>query len=124
MSFASKHNKGGIQWGIDSKDFPYISCKDLAEMGHIDIANAIVLRGLFISRNKDAKHLKEYGPSVVAIIDGKLVNLPNHMLEEVEGILADPEDVEAIKAGHVGFYIRAYESHGKDCYGVQWIDVE
>lgn len=124
MSFASKHNKGGIQWGIDTKDFEYVSCKDLFDMGHIDEESAVILKGCFINSNKDPKQLKEFGPSVVGILSNNLVNFPSHMLEEVQAILADQDDVDAIKAGAVGFYIRQYESHGKDCYSVSWVDLQ
>ena len=121
MSFASKHNKGGIQWGVDTKDFEYWSLKDLLEK---DGDEEYILRGLFINKNKSEKELKEYGPSIVAILDDRLVNFPVHMLEEVEGILSDEEDIEDIKAGKVHFTIRSYESHGKTCYSPNWVDAE
>lgn len=122
MSFAAKHNKGGIQWGVDTKDFEYFGLKDLLER---DGEGAeYILKGLFINRNKSEKELKEYGPSVVAILDDCLVNLPGHLLEEVEGILKDEEDIESIKAGMVHFTIRTYESHGKTCYSPNWVDAE
>lgn len=123
MSFATKHAKAGIKWGIDSKDFEYISCKDLFEMGHTAEDSAVTLRGCFINSNKDPKQLKEFGPSVVGILDNKLVNFPSHMLDEIQGILEDQEDIEAIKSGTVGFYVDTYESHGKTCYGVNWVDL-
>lgn len=121
MSFAEKHNKGGIDWGIDTEGFEYFDRKDLFEVHGPE--HCFVLKGLFINKNKTEKELKEYGPSIVAILDDKMMNLPSHMLEEVESILADPEDIESIKAGKVGFTLRKYESHGKDCYGVKWVDI-
>lgn len=122
MSFAAKHNKGGIQWGVDTKDFEYFGLKDLLERD--GEGTEYILKGLFINRNKSEKELKEYGPSVVAILDDCLVNLPGHLLEEVEGILKDEEDIESIKAGLVHFTIRTYESHGKTCYSPNWVDAE
>jgi hypothetical protein len=117
MSFASKHNKGAIDWEIDSKDFEYFSLKDLFEK---DPENMVyVLRGLFIN----TKNNSEYGNSIVAILKDKFVNLPSHMEAEVKEILSSVEDVEDIKAGKVGFTIRPYESHKKQCYSVSWVDV-
>lgn len=122
MSFASKHQKGGIQWGVDTKDMEYFERENLLDINGPD--HIYLVKGLFINKNKPEKQLKEYGPSIVAILEDKLVNLPNHMLEEVESILEDEEDVADIKAGKVGFKIRKYESHNKDCYGIDWIDIQ
>ena len=117
MSFASKHNKGAIDWGIDTKDFEYYSLADLRDMAGDD--NHLCC-GLFIN----SKNNSEYGPSVVLIMEDKFVNLPSHMLDEVKEILSDPEDVEAIKNGKVGFDIREYESHKKKCLSISWIDID
>lgn len=120
MSFASKHKKGGIQWGIDTKDFEYFKLEDLYEKDGKDATYQLC--GVFINRNKTEKELKEYGPSVVAILGDKLVNLPSHMADEVKEIMGDEEDVADIKAGNVWFRIRSYESHGKTCYSPDWLE--
>lgn len=120
MSFASKHKKGGIQWGIDTADFEYFKLEDLFKKDGADARYQLC--GVFINRNKTEKELKEYGPSVVAILGDKLVNLPSHMADEVKDIMADEEDVADIKAGNVWFRIRSYESHGKTCYSPDWLE--
>lgn len=120
MSFASKHKKGGIQWGIDTTDFEYFKLEDLFKKDGADATYQLC--GVFINRNKTEKELKEYGPSVVAILGDKLVNLPSHMADEVKDIMADEEDVADIKAGNVWFRIRSYESHGKTCYSPDWLE--
>lgn len=120
MSFASKHKKGGIQWGIDTRDFEYFKLQDLYEK---DGENVVYnLCGVFINRNKTEKELKEYGPSVVGILADKLVNFPSHMEEEVKEIMKDEEDIADIKAGKVWFKIRSYESHGKTCFSPDWLE--
>lgn len=116
MSFATKHNKGGVDWGIDTKDFEYFSLKDLFEKD--PEGTEYVLKGCFIN----TKNNSEYGPSIVGILADKLVNLPSHMEEEVKAILKDDEDIADIKAGNAVFVIQKYKSHGKDCYGVGWVD--
>lgn len=120
-SFAKRHKKGLIDWGIDTKEFEYFSLQDLFEMNGAD--QIYVLKGVFINKNKPEKQLKEFGASPVGILEDKMVNLPNHMLQEVEEMLQSEEDVDDIKNGAAVFKIRPYESHGKMCYGVDWQEV-
>ena len=122
MSFAKKHKKGLIDWGVDTKNFEYFKLSDLYEMNGADAT--YVLKGLFINKKKPEKQLKEFGASPVGILEDKLINLPNHMLNEVEEILKDEEDIESIINGEAVFKIRQYESHAKTCYGIDWQEVE
>ena len=93
MSFAKKHKKGLIDWGVDTKDFEYFKLSDLFEMNGADAT--YVLKGVFINKNKPEKQLKEFGASPVGILDDRLINLPNHLLSEVEEILQKVVEVEA-----------------------------
>lgn len=122
MSFAKKHKKGVIDWGINTENFEYFKLQDLFDMNGAD--QLYVLKGVFINKNKPEKQLKEFGASPVGILEDRLVNLPNHMLAEVEDILKDEEDIEAIMNGEAVFKIRQYESHAKTCYGIDWQEVE
>lgn len=121
MSFAKKHKKGAIDWQVDTSGFEYFKLKDLYDMNGSD--EMYTLKGVFVNRNKSEKQLKEFGASPVGILEDKLVNLPNHMLNEVEDILKDEEDITAIMNGEAVFKIREYESHGKTCYGIDWQEV-
>ena len=121
MSFAKKHKKGAIDWGINTENFEYFKLQDLYEMNGAD--EKYVLKGVFINKNKPEKQLKEFGVSPVAILEDKLVNLPNHMADEIEAIMKDEEDIQSILNGEAVFKIREYESHGKKCYGVDWQEV-
>lgn len=110
-------NGGGIDWGVESKEFPYKKIPDLDQSGKY------VVKGMFINRNKSEKELKEFGASVVLILDGVLLSIPNHYETAVQTIIDDPEKVAAVKAGKciIGdFY--TYQSHGKECYAFKWID--
>lgn len=122
MSFAKKHKKGTIDWGVNTENFEYFKLQDLFEMNGAD--EKYVLKGVFVNRNKPEKQLKEFGASPVGILEDKLINLPNHMLSEVEEILKDEEDIESIMNGEAVFKIRQYESHAKTCYGIDWQEVE
>ena len=121
MSFATRHKKGGINWGVETEGFEYFSLKQLLEMNGPE--EKYTLKGVFVNRNKSEKELKEYGPSVVGILEDKLVNFPGHMLSDVEEMLSSEEDIAAIKAGEAVFTIRTYESHGKTCYSPDWVEV-
>ena len=110
-------NGGGIDWEINTKDFPY---KKLAELNQ---DGEYVVKGMFINRNKKQKDLEEFGPSIVLILDGVLLSIPNHYENAVQSILDDPEKVAAVKAGKCAignFY--TYDSHGKKCNAFKWID--
>lgn len=122
MSFAKRHKKGVIDWGINTEKFEYFKLQDLFEMNGADAT--YILKGVFVHKKKSEKQLKEFGASPVGILEDRLVNLPNHMLAEVEDILKDEEDIEAIMNGEAVFKIRQYESHGKTCYGIDWQEVE
>lgn len=110
-------NGGGIDWGIETKDFPFKKVSELDQSGKY------VVKGMFINRNKSEKELKEFGASVVLILDGVLLSCPNYYENAVQSILDDPEKVQAVRDGKCaigGFY--TYESHGKTCYAFKWLD--
>lgn len=116
MKFASKFNK--TNFDIDTTNFEYIKLQDIfnsKKNGGADVVHSV--NGVFV-------HKSQLGDSPV-IIDAenkKLVNLPSHMAETIREILSDSEAVEAIKANKVGYTIYTYESHGKTCYSISWVD--
>ena len=110
-------NSGGIDWGIETKDFPF------KKINELDQSKKYVVKGMFINKNKSEKELKEFGASVVLILDGIMLSCPNFYENAVQSILDDPEKVAAVKADKciIGdFY--TYQSHGKECYAFKWID--
>lgn len=116
-SFASKFNK--TTFGIDTTDFQYTKLADIFNSkneGGKDVIHNI--NGLYV-------HKSQLGDSPV-IIDEKnkrLVNLPSHTAETIQEILADDEAVQIIKDGKVGYTIYEYESHGKKCYSISFVDL-
>lgn len=116
-SFASKFNK--TTFGIDTTDFQYTKLADIFNSeneGGKDVIHEI--NGLYV-------HKSQLGDSPVIIDEEnkRLVNLPSHIAETVREILADDEAVETIKAGKVGYTIYEYESHGKKCYSISFVDL-
>lgn len=118
MSFASKHNKGGIIFNIDISSFKF---KKLSDLFNEAEGRAIKIDGLYIN----TKGRFDAHPVAICADDCLLVDLPSHLTEEVKEVLQDPEDIEAIKEGRVGFTIDNYvdKKYGKNCFGVNWVDL-
>lgn len=118
MSFASKFNKDVKKFEFDTEGLDYVSLNDLFENNGAD--EVYTLRGFYI--NKKSK----FGDAPVGMTDGCLVNLPSHMLDVVEKIMADDEAVADINAGKVGFTIYSYmdEKHNKICYSIKFVDLK
>jgi len=116
-SFASKFNKTTFE--INTTDFKYTKLADIfnskSEGGKDFIHN---VNGLYV-------HNSQLGDSPV-IIDEKnkrLVNLPSHTARTLCEILDDDEALQDIKDGKVGYKIYEYESHGKKCYSITFMDL-
>ena len=108
-SFASKFNK--TTFGIDTTDFQYTKLADIFNSeneGGKDVIHKI--NGLYV-------HKSQLGDSPVIIDEEnkRLVNLPSHT--------ADDEAVQTIKDGKVGYTIYEYDSHGKKCYSISFVDL-
>lgn len=115
-SFASKFNK--TTFGIDTTNFAYVKLVDIFNSeneGGKDVIHNV--NGLYV-------HKSQLGDSPVIIDEEnkRLVNLPGHTAETIREILSDDEAVEAIKSGKVGYTIYEYESHGKKCCSISWVD--
>lgn len=117
MGFAAKHNKGAIDWGIESSEFPFMTreeaFKEKPEAVHS-------LLGIYINTKG------KFGDHPVAICDGYKVDFPDYMTEDVREMLKDPEDIDLIKSGKVGFKLEEFtdKKYKKLCYGVKWVDLE
>lgn len=117
ITFAKKFNK--TTFGIDTTDFNYVKLADLynsADNGGSDVIRKI--DGCYV-------HKSQLGdsPVIIDVENKQLVNLPAHTAETIREILADTEAVETIKAGKVGYTIYEYESHGKKCYSISFVDL-
>lgn len=119
MSFANKHNKGCVLFEIDIKDFKFVRLKELFEN---EPGTIYGVDGLYIN----TKSKFEDHPVIINTALEILIDLPTYMTEEVKSILADPEDVQAIKDGKVGFHIEVFtdKTFRNTCYGIKWEDME
>lgn len=111
-SFASKYNKNPFD--IDTKNFSYVKLSDIfhgeEEIHRID--------GIFVRRSPLGD-----SPVIADREKGLLVNIPAHLGGTFRQILSDADAVSQIKAGKVGYTIYTYESHGKTCYSISFVDL-
>lgn len=117
FSFAVKYNK--TSFGIDTKEFTYTKLADIyndKERGGATVIH--VINAIYI-------HNTQLGESAVIVdADNKqIVNLPQHLVTACHAILADPEAVEAIKHGKVGYTIYEYTARGRQCYSIRFVDL-
>lgn len=117
MSFATKHNKGSIDWDIDTKEFSFVT-REKAFKANPE--NVHILCGMYINTKGN------FGDHPVAICENAFIDFPDYMLEECQEILKDDEDIADIKARKVGFKIQQFtdKKFKKTCYGIQWVDIE
>lgn len=104
-------NNNGRKWKVDGKDFPFKKLKEIGE------GNGFTILGLYI--NKKGK----YDAHPVAISSDVKVDLPSHLTEKIEKILASDEMCEAIEAGKCGAEVYKYEVQGKECYSINFKDL-
>lgn len=118
MKFSEKYNKGSRVFDIETKDFVFVK---LEELFAIDKDADHKIDGLYIN---DGGKYKAHPVAIVAE-SAMLVDLPSHMTETVNDILADAESINLIKKGCVGFKVRQYtdKNYGKTCYSVEWVDL-
>ena len=116
-TFASKYNRTGF--GIDTTDFKYVKLASLyndKKEGGEEVIHGI--SGIYV--NKSPLGLS---PVIIDAPNSRLVNLPQHLAETCQNILEDSESVKAIKANKVGYTIYEYETRGKKCYSIRFVDL-
>ena len=114
FSFAKSFNK--TTFDVDVTDFEY--CK-LAALYNADAPQTVYrVNAMWVQKSP-------LGDSPVFVVSelGKLVNMPSHTAATVREITANAAAVDAIKNGKVGFTVYEYESHGKKCYNVRFVDL-
>lgn len=106
------------KFNINSDNFTYESLKDLYNNNGKD--HVYPLTAIYINRKT------KFEPAPVFATDKFFVNIPSHMLDVCEQILSNENAIEAINNGEVGFSIYPYKNNrfNKDCFGVNFVDVE
>lgn len=66
----------------------------------------------------------QYGESGALIMDKCNLYIPKHLIETFKGIKKYPETVQAVKDGQLGVTMHTYKSHGKECVGLNLVDIK
>lgn len=115
MSIASKYNKGMVSFDFKPAADTFANLGDLYEQFG---ANAqYPIHGLYINEKS------KFGAHPVAIWDECYISLPKHLTETVRQMLNDTDVISACNNGSIGLTIYPYESNGRTCYSVNWIDI-
>lgn len=116
MSFASRHNKGTV-FNIDTTGFVFQNAESLYKNNGDGAVYTV--DGLYINR----KGKFEDHPVAIVAEHKYLVDFPPHMTDDVEAMLKDSDDIEAIKNGEARFVIEPYTSkkYNRLCYGIKWV---
>lgn len=117
MSFAKKFQHGR-KFTINTTGFSY---KSLADLFNDNGADAIYpFYAVYINRKS------KYGDAPVLATADFFVNIPKHTIEDCNAMLDDEETIADINAGRAGFKIYQYhdKKHNRDCFGIDWVDVE
>lgn len=114
--FTDKYNKTFTKFDFEPSDnFQFHSLKDMYN-GKKGNNNYIVL-GIYINRRS------KFGDAPVIVSEDCYINLPKHLLDTVKEMLGDEELVKAINNREFGIEVYEYETNGKTCYSVNWIDM-
>lgn len=115
MSILDKYNKGNPFNFEAPEDFEFVKPKDIFEDKKEE--NKRTLKALFINTKS------KFGDSPVAVTNTELVNLPNHMSDDVRAMMNDDEVVEMINNDEVMIEIYTYENSYGTCYGVKFVEI-
>ena len=113
MKITDLNYKGGIDWGIDTKNMDFYKCEEMPQ------GKKLIVHGFFTTPDNG------YGRGAVAILDDVLLNLPQRYVEKVDTILSDDEMIEEIKTGNVAIEISTFTSkkYKKVGYDVTFVEV-
>ena len=110
--------KHGKTFTVNSDNFPFVNLKEIAEENGID--KVLKVQGAFTFEGKRGK-LRP-----VLIADGHKINLPDHMLKDIQKLLSKDEYIQAVNDGKCGFLITTYEDteYGNGtCYSGIFVDI-
>ena len=115
FNFAKKFNTER-QFTVDTSSFDYFNISDIYESEE----EVYPVRGVYINTKS------KYGPHPTIALNDRYVNLPQHMYDACQEILADPAAIKAINEGHVGISFRKYYQprYARDCYSAVWVDLD
>ena len=115
-SFAEKYNRGNENpFKFDLQGYTFATLKELY---NADPNKVHTLNGFYFTRGK-------FGVKVVVVMSDvkKRVDMPIYLTKVFNDIVNNTEAVNDIKNGKVGFIVRKYESHGRNCHTISFKDI-
>lgn len=117
MSISKFNHTSPFLFRLEKDQAKYYSLKQLFEANGADRIYTVL--ALYIS-NKG-----RYGDQPIATTPHFYVNLPAHLVEDVNAMIHDREAIDQINAGQAGFRIRKYMNrNGGDSFSVEWMDIK
>ena len=117
MDFAMRFN--GKRFAIDTTGF---QTRKLEDMYKENISNKYKVYNF----NHFFFYNSNYGVTV-GLVDSEervIIYLPKHLLSVFQKIDSEPEAVEMVEAGLVGFQIYTYTRDGKEFYSIRFVNKE
>lgn len=112
-SFTQKYNKGNVNpFTFNIEGYTFTTLKELFKSE--ETKNKVhSLDGFYFIRGK-------YGVKAVVVMTDvkKRVDMPIFLTRTFNDIVKDAAAVAEIKQGKIGFIVRKYDSHGKECYSI------
>ena len=113
----AKHNRVTVKFTVDTEGFEFKKLGDLYDEKKPETVFSVY--GLYINRKS------KFGESPFAASDGYFISLPQHLVDTVKEILADPESIEQMNSAKAGLKIRTYDDDkGITHYTADFVDVE
>lgn len=116
--FTSNYSHGS-KFTVDSTDFPFVELSEVVKQnGH----KVLKVQGAFTYTIKKKNKTR---PCLIA--DNHKINLPDHLLKEIEKLLEDEEAINLINEGKCGFQTSEYEdtkNGNGTCYSGTFVDID
>lgn len=111
----TQYNRFTRKFNADLSDLKFIKLETLHENEPDEVYQ---VTGLYINRKS------QFGDRPYLSTPNFLCDLPKFMLEDIEDMINDPEVVDEINKGIVGFRVTTYYSktYRKKCYSITFVD--
>lgn len=109
----SNLNKGSV-FDINTEGFEF---KNLADL---ELDTEYIIKGVYILKKRGK--MRQDMPN--AILEDCIVNLPSHLLEDVNTILTTPEYIAQIKADKCAISVYVYTDENGEHRSIKWIDID
>lgn len=116
MSILQFNNSKAYFTFKDTDNFEYKELESLYKEGSEVVRE---VRALYINDNS------MYGKAPLLVTSDCFVNLPSHMVSEIQDIVSHESIVQDINDGKVGFKIYKYfqKKYKKECYSIEWVEI-